>query len=240
MLKCEVFSMIRLCSILSFALLALPVNSVEKPKYTSDNLIIATDLDDVLLKRKNGVIFKTIFTKFPQCKKLYKLYKERNKTGSTGEKFGEGFYLYLKNEGLDKLANIIKDFCLAKKIKKRTLKIMRNMANQGYEFYTATNIGSIFFAELQKKFPETFNNVFIKHGMTVDFSQDEVIQKPDHRYFEQLKAKLNPDNDRDILFIDDKLENVTAARECGLLAIHFKSAKKLTRDLHNYGICTCN
>ncbi len=233
--------MIRLLSILSFSLLTLAINPAEQSKYTPENLIIATDLDDVLLKRKNGAIFKTIFTKFPQCKKLYKAYKERKKiAGSTGEKFGEGFYLYLKEEGLDDLANIIKDICLAKKIKKRTLKIMRNMANQGYEFYTATNIGSIFFAELQKKFPETFNNVFIRHGMTVDFTQEEVIQKPDHRYFEQLKEKLNPSNDKDILFIDDKLENVAAARECGLLAIHFKSAKQLKRELHNYGICTCN
>lgn len=225
--------------ILSF--LCFSITAQEIPKYNSENLIIATDLDDVLLKRRKGEIFKTIFTKFPKCRKLYKIYKKRRKNpGSKGEKFGEGFYLFLIEEGYQSYAAIIKDICIAKKFKKSTLNIMRTLANQGFDIYTATNIGSIFFAELQTRYPETFNNAFIQHGMTVDFAQDEVIQKPDHRYFEQLKQTINPTNDKDILFIDDKLVNVEAARECGLLAIHYKNAKQLKRELHNYGICVCN
>jgi HAD superfamily hydrolase (TIGR01509 family) len=216
------------------------IHPAPQPTHTPQNLIIATDLDDVVLDRNKGDIAKLIFKKLGRFKKLYNQYKKRkNSTGSRGKKFGEGFYIHLKNNNEHKLADLIKDVCISKKLKKGTVKIMRKMVNQGYSLFTATNIGSLFFAELQKKFPELFNNNFIQHGMTVDFLPEDIIEKPDMRYFEKLQTKLNPDGNKEILFIDDKLENVLSARKCGMLAIQFKNHKQLKRDLHTYGICTC-
>ncbi|MEX0849285.1 MAG: hypothetical protein WD055_03580 [Candidatus Dependentiae bacterium] len=216
------------------------VYTAPQPTYSPQNLIIATDLDDVVLDRNKGSIAKLVFKKPGRFKKLYSQYKKRkNNNGSRGKKFGEGFYIHLKKNNEHKLADLIKKVCTCKKPKKKTVNILRNMASQGYHLFTATNIGSLFFAELQKKFPELFNNNFIQHGMTVDFLPEDVIEKPDIRYFQQLKKKLNPHGDKQILFIDDKLENVQSARTCGLLAIQFKNHKQLKRDLHTYGICTC-
>ena len=45
------------------------------------------------------------------------------------------------------------------------------------------------------------------------------------------------DQNTSILFIDDRKENVDAARACGLQAIQFKNHKQLVRDLHKYNIC---
>jgi FMN phosphatase YigB (HAD superfamily) len=73
--------------------------------------------------------------------------------------------------------------------------------------------------------------------MTVDYSVKDPIEKPDLRYFEMLKTKINPADEKYILFIDDKKENVEAARKAGLLAIQFDNAKQLAEDLKNlYGI----
>lgn len=206
--------------------------------YTRKNLIIATDLDDVVLKRRNGriaaIVFKNIFQLIP----MYSKFRENKKTAgdSTGQKYGEGFYLYLVKNGEHRLAKIVKKVCTRKRLKKKTVKVMQKLSNKGYDIFTATNVGSLFFKKLQKKFSDVFNTTFIRHGLTVDFAQEDIIQKPDPRYFEALKAKLNPNGDKQILFIDDKLENVEAARNAGLLAIHFKGHKQLKKELKKYGL----
>lgn len=228
-------------SILSTLLItfsALPAT----PTYNPQNLIIATDLDDVVLKKKwsgiLSVVFKNILHAFPAYKE-FKEYKKTTPNADSIRKGGEGFYIYLKNKGNHKPAAKVLEACTQKQLIHGTVKIMQSLADTGYSIYTATNIGPIFFAELQKKFPKVFNDACIKHGMTVDYSQTDIIKKPNPRYFEDLKKKLNPDDDKHILFIDDKLENVEAARAAGLLAIHFKTDKQLQKDLQTaFGICT--
>jgi hypothetical protein len=38
------------------------------------------------------------------------------------------------------------------------------------------------------------------------------------------------------VFIDDQARNVEAARELGLIALHFSSAAQLRRDLQAFGV----
>jgi len=63
----------------------------------------------------------------------------------------------------------------------------------------------------------------------------EGVAKPDRRIFEILLNRhgLTP---RRCVFIDDQARNVEAARELGLVALHFSSAPQLRRDLHSLGV----
>lgn len=62
----------------------------------------------------------------------------------------------------------------------------------------------------------------------------EGVAKPDRRIFEILLSRhgLRPER---CVFVDDKARNVDAARELGLVALHFSSAPKLRRDLQALG-----
>lgn len=61
------------------------------------------------------------------------------------------------------------------------------------------------------------------------------VEKPQRRIYEILIAAvdLDPEN---IIFIDNELPNVTAAKEVGIDAIHFTNADQLRRDLYDRGI----
>jgi FMN phosphatase YigB (HAD superfamily) len=209
----------------------------DKICYTPANLIIATDLDDVVLKKRNGAIALTVLRHLYRAVSFYRAYRANKKEGdSVGQRYGEGFYLYLLSKGEIKLAKIVRKVCTRKRLKMKTVKIMPELAGQGFELYTATNIGHVFFAKLQKRVSEVFNDQCIRYGMTVDFAEIPVVQKPNPLYFQRLKQHLCPNGDKQILFIDDKLENVEAARAEGLLAIHFVGHKQLKAALEEYGI----
>lgn len=209
--------------------------------YTPQNLIIATDLDDVVLKLKKGSVILTACKNMHRGFRCYAAYRRHSRDGqATGHHYSEGFYLYLKKNGEHKLARVVKKICTRKRLKQKTVNLMKKIADKGYKIFTATNIGSVFFTKLKKKFSHIFNDFFIRHGMTVDFSRELVIRKPDPAYFHELKKKLDPKGVMHILFIDDRIENVEAARKAGLLAIHYKGHKQLQAELHAYGICVCS
>lgn len=208
--------------------------------YSPQNLIIATDLDDVVLQKNWGGILGTVIKNITSLGKARNAYKKFKKTNSTAKDIrtgGEAFYIYLTANKNDPLAEKLLKACTHKYPITGTVSIMQSLASQGYEIYTATNMGPLFFAAMQKKYPAIFNETCIRTGLTVDYAQPDIIKKPDPRYFEELKKRLNPNNDKHLLFIDDKLENVNAARKAGLLAIHFKNPKQLRSALHKYGIC---
>lgn len=203
-------------------------------KLTTNNLAgIATDVDDVILKSNKSIFSPGIFSY------LWNVDWGALKKGSSKFKRinGERKYIEWIKNGKTKAAKYIRSLSQQKEIIPETLELYQKLHDHGFQFYTATNIGSIFFGDIQKKFPNVFNDTFIKYGITVDYSVKDPIEKPDPRYFEMLKEKINPAGDKYILFIDDKKENVEAARKAGLLAIQFKNAKQLEEDLKNlYGI----
>jgi putative hydrolase of the HAD superfamily len=66
-------------------------------------------------------------------------------------------------------------------------------------------------------------------------SCDIGYEKPDHRAYKLLleRAQVLPE---ECLFIDDKLENVEAARALGIDAVHFQGAEALSQALEGRGI----
>ncbi len=205
------------------------------------NTIIVVDLDDVVLERNKKGVFKKAIKyggRFLKGRKEFR--KRKGVAGDKGQRYGEGFYVELQRQGKTKLAKALKEVCIQKSLKKDTIKELKKLRDAGFEIWCATNLGDTFFAELKRKYPEIFNNNFIKHGMTVDYTAKEIIQKPDPRYFERLKKRINPQGTKTLLFIDDKPENTQAARKAGLKTITFRRAGQMKQALHQFGICLCN
>ncbi|WP_084958516.1 HAD family hydrolase [Thermoactinospora rubra] len=55
--------------------------------------------------------------------------------------------------------------------------------------------------------------------------------KPDVEIYEHLLARLGAESPRDVVFVDDRLENVHGAERAGLTGVHFTGAERLRADL---------
>lgn len=204
---------------------------------TPENTIIATDIDDVLLTRSKTSLFVKVIKHAPAMIKYLKLAKKRNKLTGSKSYDSELIYLDCLKKGDHATAQAIRSVATkSKKLKADTVQLYKKLHAKGFKFYTATDIGSVFVKDIKRKLPHIFNNQFVQDGMTVDFSAADIIKKPDIRYFQQLDVMLNPDGNKHIIFIDDKLENVIAARKAGLIGIQFVNTQQLTRELALYHI----
>lgn len=225
--------------VVSVALFAACAAAVyKKPLCIPTNTVIATDIDGVLCQNNVPTQIKQTLKHFRGIIKYRKMNKKRNnQNGSNGYNSGEAIYIDCIKQGHHGTAKAIRAITTKqKRLKKDTVQLYQRLHAHGFNIYCATNIGSIFFQDLQQKFPQIFNNNFVKHGMTVDYSASDIIAKPDPRYFEQLKAKLNPNGDKRIIFIDNTLGHVIEARKAGLIGIHFHNVEQLKRDLAAYHI----
>lgn len=225
-----------IASLLLFASVAATI--IQKPFCTPTNTVIATDIDGVLCQNSVSTQITQTLKHFGGIVKYRKMNRKRNKhNGSKGHNSGEAIYLDCIQQGHHGTAKAIRAITTKqKRLKMDTVNLYQKLHAQGFPMYCATNIGSVFFQDLQKKFAHVFNNNFIKTGMTVDYSAQDIIAKPDPRYFEQLKANINPSGDKQIIFIDDTLGHVIAARKAGLHAIHFRDIAQLEHDLAAYHI----
>lgn len=107
--------------------------------------------------------------------------------------------------------------------------ILMDLKRKGYPLYALSNWNDEKFHVALKEFP--FLNLF--DGAVV--SGFEKLAKPDPSIYKVLLARfdLNP---RETLFIDDRPENVEAARNLGIEAVQFTSPYDLETHLISYGI----
>jgi len=107
--------------------------------------------------------------------------------------------------------------------------ILMDLKRKSYPLYALSNWNDEKFRVALKKFP--FLNLF--DGYVV--SGFEKLAKPDPAIYKVLLERfdLNP---RETLFIDDRPENVAAARNLGMEAVRFTSPYDLETDLVSYGI----
>ncbi len=107
--------------------------------------------------------------------------------------------------------------------------ILMDIKRRGYPVYALSNWNDVTFQTALKEFP--FLRLF--DGRIV--SGEVKLAKPDQRIYQLLldTYQLNP---RESLFIDDRLENVEAARLLGIESVQFVSPCQLERDLIDYGI----
>ena len=113
-----------------------------------------------------------------------------------------------------------------------TIETIYALKNLGYKIFIFSNIGSNTFEQFKQEYPAIFN---LMDGAVVSHLKDEWIQKPHTKSYEILLEtfQLKPEN---IIFIDDKMSNITAAQELGFNTIYFTSPKDLTAGLTQLGI----
>lgn len=66
-------------------------------------------------------------------------------------------------------------------------------------------------------------------------SAEERVMKPDPVIYQRALDRLGR-SPEETIFIDDSRENVAAARDLGMVGIHFKAELDIARELANYGV----
>lgn len=99
--------------------------------------------------------------------------------------------------------------------------------HQKYPLAILSNIDAVHYEYFQK------NMNFLNHFSPHFLSYKMRLAKPDPAIYHQVLAQLNA-RAGECFFIDDRKENVIAARKLGIVAHHFKSYKKLMHDLKKH------
>ena len=107
--------------------------------------------------------------------------------------------------------------------------ILTELRDRPVGLYALSNFSGELFRQARPRFAflEWFD------GMVI--SGDEGVIKPDTRIYELLVDRFELTPSRTV-FIDDRENNVAAAREAGLVAIHFRSADTLRSTLGALGL----
>lgn len=107
--------------------------------------------------------------------------------------------------------------------------VARRLAQAGLPLYCLTNFGAEFWTMFRPTEPlfELFADIVV--------SGDERTVKPDARIYEIAERRFGHDP-RNLFFIDDKAENVAAARARGWQGHVFTDAAGLERDLVERGL----
>lgn len=100
-------------------------------------------------------------------------------------------------------------------------KLIPTLREQGKKLYVLSNYGVDTFRWTQEQFPEVFADM---DGMIV--SAHEKMVKPDPRIYELLLSRFDLKAE-ECVFIDDRLENVEAARKLGIKGIHYTGPEVL-------------
>lgn len=102
----------------------------------------------------------------------------------------------------------------------KVLNLARSIKKQGFDIGILSNITPETRRILPKQWIDEFDHVF--------FSDQIKLAKPDPKIFSYVKEKLS---EHQIVFIDDKQENVDAAKRYGIKSILFEEYQSLREEL---------
>lgn len=110
-----------------------------------------------------------------------------------------------------------------------TVAVLQQLHDSGVPLYALTNWSAETFPHARARFE------FLKLFRGVVVSGEERLKKPDPRIFRLLISRYGLTASR-CIFIDDSEKNVRAARELGMIGLHFRSPSELERDLVGLGV----
>ncbi|MCX5925412.1 MAG: HAD-IA family hydrolase [Candidatus Dependentiae bacterium] len=153
--------------------------------------------------------------------------------GSTAEVFATIARTY----GNKDFADLVTQLANSQSLIPETALLIHDLHAQGYRQHIGSNIGATIFENLLTK-PQVqtiFNaNIFeLNASQLVTYYPDGIhatIKKPQHAFYYAYLEKNNL-TAQQVVFIDDKYENVLAAQQCGMYALQFKNASQLRADL---------
>jgi putative hydrolase of the HAD superfamily len=105
----------------------------------------------------------------------------------------------------------------------------RSVGKAGFKTGILSNIGFELASAMEKNFP------WVEEFKYTIWSCRLAMAKPDPKIFHCAQQKLNV-APQEILFIDDREENIRAAREVGFIGIVFKDVSQLKHDLKVQGL----
>lgn len=203
---------------------------------SKDNIVIAFDLHGVLFTFDYKKIVKLIwqfnhklaiiatFFHFGLIWQLLKLLWNE----ATDEEF---YDLFEQKHPI--LFPLILEMTNAQKIIPGTDHIVKDLAQHGYTLHILSNIGPQRFKQLSNDFPQLIG--YFKRVKIVDPNDTPRIKKPDTQFFvDYLKEYTQPE--QQVILIDDNKKNIKIAHSLGMIAIPFRSAKQLKKQLQQLGI----
>ena len=204
---------------------------------TPDNTTIAFDIDNVLLERNIASILWTY--RWDVAKSIINLPLIYNVAcllyhSAPGRAYSELFKV--KAPRLNEMAEHI---ILDKKPLEGMEALVDQLHGHNYKLTLASNMSTQDVTFYQQKFPLLFNKFC--YAKTVPYNTNNKAigpKKPSLEYFKQLKEELALQAlaKKNILFIDDRTDNVAASAAEGFNGIHFKNAAQLQKRLQALAI----
>ena len=111
------------------------------------------------------------------------------------------------------------------------IEIIKHLKGQGFPLHILSNIDTLIFADLQKRYPSVFDYFDVIKGTTI---QDR-YGKPNINIFKNYISAFNPQNKK-MIFIDNKKANIQASQRVGMIGILFKNGHQLKAKLQSLGI----
>lgn len=228
--------------------------------YTPENTVIFFDVDGVLVDRgfwQNIGEYWNIF--WESCHKWdivklsfwmianFSAIVEKVHRGQSNDLFFDTLaqqwpFLYEKTSSGVTILGQLKE-AVSRGTPRAEIQILIELHELGYTIGIGTNQGKRTFERLMqtKTVPDASHYILI---YTPDYrSTLYQYEKPDREYFLDIQKILNKKglSDKYCMFIDDKLENVQAATQVGMIGIHVDNnktnpARQLYKDLETLGI----
>jgi 2-haloacid dehalogenase len=107
--------------------------------------------------------------------------------------------------------------------------VLDDLDRRGVPLYALTNFSAETFRIARRRFP------FLGRFRAIVVSGEERLLKPDPRLYRVLldRHAIEPS---EAVFVDDSRPNVLAARALGMIAVHFRGADPLRRELTALGL----
>lgn len=165
-----------------------------------------------------------------------------NKSQGVPDVSGEPYVLIFEKHGLNDIAKAVEFVTSTYKPNEEIEAIIDKIAAQNIEQRYASNIGPRMFDVLNNKFKTKYNSKLLEKilpGKFVDYSRwglnplttlpDSLasVGKPNSTYYREFLATYVTDKNgkKFAVFVDDSEDNVKAAAQEGMIAIHFDATK---------------
>ena len=114
-----------------------------------------------------------------------------------------------------------------RKIFQKSIDVLFDLKNKGYECYVLSNWSWETFQGMDKEYP------FLKKFDGLIISGKEKLIKPDEKIY---KLAINNFNlvPEETVFIDDKKENIEAAKKLGFLTIHLTNPEIIIQNINKF------
>lgn len=155
----------------------------------------------------------------------------------SGNIVGESFYRVFKNNGQEKLAQMVLAISNDYQLMPKMEVLVTQLHDRGYTVRVASNIGNFFYDELKIKFPALFK--MFSEGVTVQVVDEtgknipQPIQKPSDAFYQEMENRANPDHAKTVIFIDNCKKNTQAALQAhpNWQVIHFKNPEQTIAEI---------